>query len=250
MSSAYNSFVSPAALALGFTAVAFAGSAQAFSGFGFGLLVVPLLTLLIGPRDAVVASNVLGTLLVAAIVARERAAVDWMRAARLLIFALAGMPVGMVAFLWFPTRWLQVLVAIAVLGGTVAIYRGYKLGRPHFAIDVAAGLLSGILRTSTSISGPPVVLYLQSTGMPPKTFRATTSAFFLGSGIVAVPALLLSGRATEGAVGAIAIGVPALALGWMLGARLFLRAHERVFRMVVVLILAGSSLTALALAIR
>lgn len=242
--------MSPALLALGFAAVAFAGSAQAFSGFGFGLLVVPLLTLVIGPHDAVVASNVLGTLLVAAMVARERGAVDWTRVARLLAFAVVGMPFGMVAFLWFPARWLQVLVATAVLLGTLAIALGFRLGRPRFAFDAAVGLLSGVLRTSTSVSGPPVVLYLQSTGMPPTTFRATTSAFFFGSGIVAVPALLLSGRVGEGAVAAIAVGLPGLTLGLFVGERLFPRVDESVFRIFVSAILITSSLAALALALR
>ncbi|GBD22546.1 hypothetical protein HRbin29_00182 [bacterium HR29] len=238
------------ALLLAFAAAAFAGAAQAFSGFGFGLLIVPLLVLLVGPRDAVVASNVLGTCLVAAMVARERADVEWSRAVRLVGFAIAGMPLGMAAFLWLPTRWLQVCIAVAVLGGTVAVARGFRIGSASLAADAVAGLLSGALRMATSMSGPPVVLYLQSTGMSPRTFRATISAFFLGSGLIAAPVLLASGEAGSGAFAAIAGGVPGLALGWWVGTRLFGRVSERVFRAALFAILAASSLTALALAFR
>ncbi len=237
-------------LLLAFAAAAFAAGAQAFSGFGFGLLIVPLLVLLAGPRDAVVASNVLGTCLVAAMVANERAEVEWARALRLVAFAVVGMPLGMAAFLWLPAQWLQVCIAVAVLAGTAAVARGFRIGSAGLAADAAAGLLSGILRMATSMSGPPVVLYLQSTGMNPRTFRATISAFFLGSGLIAVPILLAAGKAGSGAATAIAGGLPGLLLGWWAGTRLFGLVSERVFRTALFAILAASSLAALALAFR
>jgi len=242
--------VSASVIGLAFAAAAFAGAAQAFSGFGFGLLIVPLLVLLVGPRDAVVASNVLGTCLVAAMVATERDHVDWRRAARLVAFAVLGMPLGMAVFLWLPGRWLQVAIAVAVLAGTAAVAKGFRLASPGLAADAAAGLLSGVLRMATSMSGPPVVLYLQGAGMPPRTFRATISAFFLGSGLVAVPILVLSGRAGEGAAAAVVGGLPGVGLGWLAGSRLFRRLSERVFRAALYAILAASSLTAFALALR
>ncbi len=50
-------------LALAFVAVLLAAAGQEFTGFGFVLVAVPLLTLLTDPRTAVVACTTLGLLI-------------------------------------------------------------------------------------------------------------------------------------------------------------------------------------------
>ena len=40
--------------------IAFASFAQSLSGFGFSLLAVPLMTLVVSPRDAVVVATIIG----------------------------------------------------------------------------------------------------------------------------------------------------------------------------------------------
>lgn len=242
--------MSPYGLAVTFVAVAFAAGAQAFSGFGFGLLVVPLLVFVVGPHDAVVASNVLGTCLVAAMLLSQRREVAWRTVGRLALFAAAGMPLGMLAFLVLPRAWLQVAIAVAVLAATWAVARGVRISARGPVGDAVAGLLSGGLRTATSMSGPPVVLYLHGAGMEPRAFRATLSAYFFVSGVLAIPLLLLSRKAGDGALAAVTVGLPALALGWVVGSALFGRVGERAFRRALYAILVGSSAAAIGLALR
>src|SRR4029079_17328466 len=81
----------------------------------------------------------------------------------------------------------------------------------------AAGLASGILNTSTSMSGPPVVVYLQGRGVDPGRFRATLAPSFRASGLVAIALFIASGRYDATTWGETALAIPALAVGWLAG---------------------------------
>jgi len=230
-------------------AVGFAAVAQSFSGFGFGLLVVPLLVLLLGPREAVVTSNVLATALGAAMLLQLRHQVWWGTAFRLFFFAALGMPGGYLVLIWIDRDALQLLIACTVLAATWLLARGRWVVGQSVVGDAVAGLLSGVLRTSTSMSGPPVVLYLQGRGLLPLSFRATITAYFFLSGLLAVPLFVAGGQFDARTVTATLVGLPGLAVGWRAGGWLYGRVEEEAFRIVVVAILVASSLSAIGLAL-
>ena len=230
--------------------VSFAAVAQSFSGFGFGLLVVPLLVLLLGPREAVVTSNVLATALGGAMLLQLRHQVWWGTAGRLFFFAALGMPGGYLVLIRVDRDTLQLLIASTVLAATWLLARGrWRLEQSVFG-DMVAGLLSGVLRTATSMSGPPVVLYLQGRGMIPAAFRATITAYFFLSGLLAVTLFAVGGQFDSRSAVASVVGLPGLFVGWRIGGWLYGRVGEDAFRGVVVAILVGSSAAAIVLALR
>jgi uncharacterized protein len=84
-------------LALGaFAIAALAAFAQSVSGFGSALVAVPLLSVLAGPRTAVVTITVVSIAMTALATVRERRHVQWRVAGTLAITGLIGMPVGLV----------------------------------------------------------------------------------------------------------------------------------------------------------
>ena len=91
-----------------------------------------------------------------------------------------------------------------------------------------AGLLAGGLGTSTSTSGPPLLLHLLGRRAPPATVRDTLSVCFLGLGLLS-PLVLLATR-TPGAVPdprLLALGAPAIVAGHLAGRRGFARLVAR-----------------------
>ena len=54
-----------------------------------------------------------------------------------------------------------------------------------------AGFFSGLLNTSTSMSGPPVLILLAGQGLPKDQFRRTLVSFFFVSGLVAALVLAI-----------------------------------------------------------
>ena len=252
---AYNRVVDPLQLAAVFVLAVFASGTQASTGFGFGLLIVPPLVLVAGPKDAVVISNVLATALSAFMTTQLHGAIQWRTGLVLLAAAACGMPIGLAVLILLDPDVLQVLIAVSVLvaaaalrlgDATAALARGLHVRKAGLWADVVVGLMSGTLRTSTSMSGPPVVLYLQGQELPPDRFRATLTAFFLATGLIAIASFIIGTRFNEDVILAVLAGLPALAVGWVIGNAIFARLNDRVFRRVVMSVLVASSLVAIA----
>ncbi len=207
------------------------------SGFGFALLIVPPLAFVFGAKDAVVLSNVLGASWLMAMFVRLRRQVVWRTAAPLMIAAFAGMPFGLLVLQVISARLLQLFLAVNVMAATLLMWRGVRLRWEGRLVDAATGFVSGVLNTSTSMNGPPVVLHLQNQGMAPDPFRATLSAFFTASSLFTLFLYVLGDRVGEFELRAVAAGLPGLALGYVGGNVVVRRLNPAQFRTMVVGIL-------------
>jgi uncharacterized membrane protein YfcA len=147
------------------------------------------------------------------------------------------MPAGLVVLFFVRAEVLQLIIAGVVVVSTLAIMRGFALHAAGLAGDLIAGVTSGILNTSTSMSGPPIVLYLQGKGMAPTPFRATIATFFFASSASAVVLLLIFGEGQAYVFVAWALCVPAILAGQFVGNRMFHRIDLVFFRRLVYTIL-------------
>jgi uncharacterized membrane protein YfcA len=221
--------------------VALGAAAQAASGFGFALLAVPLLALILGAKTAVVTAGVVSLGLQLTMALRDHGSIRRPTVVTMTIAALAGMPLGLFILERVEDRTLTIAIAATVLTFTLLLARGARVPAGT-AIDAAAGFTSGIISTSTGTSGPPLVIALHAREMTPLTFRATLAAQFLIQGTISVVAFALVGRITV-EVGRLALaGLPGLALGWLAGDRIFARLDHDRFRRVVLVMLAISGL--------
>lgn len=226
----------------GVTAVA--AAAQAISGFGFSLIAVPLVALLAGPKAAVVGTAIIGPVLTWGIMLRERGNVRWTTVAIVCLAALAGMPVGLYVLSRIGDRGLLIVIGLAVLLIALALWRGLSVP-PGRGTEVAAGVLSGALATSTGTNGPPLVIAFHAADMSPGEFRGTLSASFAAQGLVALAGFWLTGHLTADAGTVAAAALPGLALGWLVGERAFARTRADRFRGVVLVMLAASGAASL-----
>ena len=133
-----------------------AASVQSLTGIGFGLIIVPPLIFVIGAKEAVVVSNILGAVLSIGLLSRIHSGVHWRMALTLFAAAIVGMPLGLWLLLAVDARTLQIIIAVTVIVFTVLLARGLRLHMAGLAGDLFVGLASGVLRTSTSMSGPHV----------------------------------------------------------------------------------------------
>jgi uncharacterized protein len=211
------------ALLLAAAAAIVAGATlQAATGFGFSLLGAPLLFAAIRPAEAVGLLVLLGTevnLLTLATEGRRPRPLG-RNAALLCAWAVPGSVAGVVVLRALPAIAIQVAVTLGV-AGTLAVRRfaGDQVRVPAWA----AGLASGALTTSTSISGPPLLLHLLGRGLPPARVRDTLTICFLALGAIAAATLWATGTdAVPDADLALAL-VPAVAAGHLVGRRAFAR---------------------------
>lgn len=233
----YNALVDVLTALAIVSVAAVAAFIQALSGFGFALFAVPLLAILIGPQDTVLLANLLSTFSTGMQTRTLRRAADLRTAAILFAGALVGMPLGLAVLFFVRAEVLQLIIAGVVVVSTFAIMRGFALHAAGLAGDLIAGVTSGILNTSTSMSGPPIVLYLQGKGMEPLPFRATIATFFFASSTTAVALLLIFGESEAYVFVAWALCVPAILAGQFVGNRMFHRIDIVFFRRLVYAIL-------------
>ncbi|GAA1398542.1 sulfite exporter TauE/SafE family protein [Catellatospora coxensis] len=229
---------------LAFLVLTVAAFAQAISGFGFSLVAVPLLAMIVDPQPAVVAATMVSFCLNAVNAYGHRRHVDTGAARRLLLWVLAGLPVGVLALRLLPSGALVATIALVTLGCTVVVWRGWHIAPGGWTLR-GAGLLSGVLTTATATNGPPLVAALQAMRLEPRAFRATLAVLFAAVSPVAVAGFLVADLLSTRALLVAAVGLPAAALGGWLGNRVFARFDAAAFRRMVLGALVVSSAAAL-----
>lgn len=218
---------------------------QGATGFGFALLAVPLFALVLPAREAVVVGVVLSLVISVGQVAPARRDVDLVVFRRLLIASVAGMPLGLVLFLAAPTWVLQFGVGVVVLA-SAALPHPMRWARPGRVTDLVSGLVSGLLKTSVAINGPPLVFALRSHSLDPARFRATMAAVLAGGNAAATAFFAVSGSITTTVAVAALVAAPLVLVGQHLGTRLGRLGSPRVFSFAVTTLVLLSGVVCLA----
>jgi uncharacterized membrane protein YfcA len=203
-------------------AVLLGGLLQSATGTGFAQLAAPVLTAVYSPQHSVATLALLGPVVSALTLAEVRKPEVLKRTAMILTVAgLPGMAVGVLVLRHAPVDVLKVLVAVAVLGGVIAVGRGAKLR----GSAAGPGFVSGMLATSTGLSGPPMVLYLLGHRARPAEVRDTLAAVFFVTGLLTIAALAI-GRVLHPAP-RLGLLLVATVVGQLLGRLIFRRLGDR-----------------------
>ena len=207
---------------------------QSASGFGFALVLSPALFAVMEPAEAVTVLLALGAAL-NVLVLLERHDANWSRLPPLIVPALPGLAVGAVVLAALSQESLQIGVGLAVIAAGLWQLRDRAVAARIPA--TVAGFLSGVLTTSISISGPPLVLWLEAQQLRPAEFRATLAAAFLALNLAGWAVLGIAGDATVD-VGELLVLLGLVLVGHVLGTVAFRRLdHERFYRVVLALVL-------------
>jgi uncharacterized membrane protein YfcA len=237
--------VSAAAFAGVGLVVAVAGAVQLAAGFGFGLAAVPLLAVVLSPHDAVIIALTLATFTNSYQAWSGRHQTDRGVAGRMLAGAAVGMPIGLLIYVVADDRVLGIVIGVAVLISVVVIARGLDLRHAGPGLDVTGGLLSGALTMSAGTNGPPLVFVLQARHFDQHRFRATITTIFAVLDIVSVAIFAATGELDRDIVLAVAVALPALALGALAGISLRRHLDARRFRRLVLTLLTVAGISAL-----
>jgi uncharacterized protein len=213
--------------------VLLAASLQAVTGFGFALVSVPLLLMVLPPK-IVVPANIcvsMTCLLLLSLRTRKHAhvpTVKWLAAG-----SLFGIPFGAYVLTHANPQGIKTLASVVTL--LIAIYslarwKGATVaGYPKKAFCLIVGCVSGFLATSVSMPGPPVVLAMSNSGMPKHEFRATGSTYFAIAYSISLFTMLVNGLITREVVILVASLAPVAVIGNLAGDKLFERVPQPVF---------------------
>jgi len=238
-------------------AVFTAAFVQVIAGFGFALLCMPIMTLAIPVERAVVVSSLLGILTTSWQAWHLRGDAERPLVRRFSIAAFVGMPLGLVVLnvvadrhlRLVADRHLRLVLGVSVLIATAMLVRRIDLRHVGSPLDYSAGFLSGVLNTSLSTNGPPLVFALQARHLAADQFRATISTTFAISNIGGIALFLADGKVTLDGLRAAAIALPAWAAGQVLGWPVRKHMHGERFRWLVLVLLFAAGTSAIVFAL-
>ncbi|AWB34597.1 sulfite exporter TauE/SafE family protein [Orrella marina] len=203
-----------------------AATMRAFSGFGAGLLLAPVLSLYLQPVDVVAVVVMLNFVSTFQMLPSMWKDIDWPLVWRMVPPALIGIPVGGVLLAGLDADLLRRIVAGVVVVLSLILLAGwhYKGARGRLQ-DTIAGVASGILTSIGGIGGPPFVLYMMSAkGFSPVAFRIFFTVFFAVTQIATLLMLLLKGSLRPTQFAYTGAFLPIYVLATAFGSYLFVRA--------------------------
>jgi uncharacterized membrane protein YfcA len=207
---------------------------QSLSGFGFALIVMPVLTLVVGLHAAAPTVALVALILYIINVLRYRRSIDVRELSRLALASAIGVPIGV----WTLANVDENLFK-QIMGASLIVYAVYSLARPAMAWRPGrfwvypAGFLAGCLAGAYNVPGPPVVVYGSLRQWPRDEFRGVLQSLFLVNGLLVVTSHLLAQNVTSEVLTYCAYALPALLLGILVGSLVDLRVDRRAFRLIV-----------------
>jgi uncharacterized membrane protein YfcA len=216
-----------------------AGLMRGFAGFGSAMLMAPIFAILFGSADMILTVVAIETIVSLQLFPQVRRHADWKTLAPMSIAACLAMPFGVWALASVDKGTIVTAVSAIIVGFVILMWLGWTYrGRRSPVASATVGALSGAMMATTSVGGPPVLLYLLSGNDPPAVNRANIVTYYFLTQFLLIAIVLLSGVAGWDALARAVVLFPMMVLGAWLGGRLFHGlASERVYRNVALGIL-------------
>ncbi len=211
----------------------FAYTVKGLSGFGSGLIAIPLLAFIF-PLTFIV--PVLGLLSYSGTLMQSfqlRKQVVWADILPLLPFSLAGISIA----IWLLINVDEKLLTV-ILGGFVLSYSIYSLlplpelkGGRKWA--VVAGGMGGLVGALFGTGGPFYVLYLKMRSLNKGQFRASIAMIFFVDGGVRIAGYAANGLYTVQVVWMLIVLFPVLFAGMYMGNHLHVKLEQKKFNQII-----------------
>ncbi len=231
-------------LAIAAVVAAFSGIIHGYTGFGGALVMVPLLSLLFGPVEAIavmVISALLGSAHVYAGAARLAL---WREVGPLSIAIMVATPFGVAILFNADPEWIRRAIGAFVLLAALLIKSGWVYrGRRGVLASGVAGALCGGITGIAGVGGPPVVVYFLAAPQPVEIQRAN---IIISVGVVALVTLVtlaVGGGVGTGTVTRGVVIAPFYMAGFWTGGRLFAIAPAELYRKVALWLLIATGLS-------
>lgn len=204
-------------------------------GYGFSSIAVPLALLVVSNRELNPAVVLVEIVMNTYVLWNDRAALPqvWRRAA----WVAAALPVGIIAgtevLVHADPTWLKLGTFIGLLPLILLQAAGVRrVIRAERAAGLALGGGVGALYAITTISGPPLALFLNNQGYAKREFRAALGTIKIVAATLTFVVYARNDVITEGSLRLLWVMLPALIAGVPVGAWLIHRVPEETFRRV------------------
>lgn len=217
-----------------------AGILRGYTGFGFALASVPALTLILDPADMVPAITVITLIGGLQLVIQVWRQADWPSVWLLLAGAVVGLPFGVIMLRDLPPDLMRAFIGLVVLIAVLLLWRGFTFSdAPSRAMRLVLGALSGLLNGSTSMGGPPVIIFFLASPAGTVVGRASLLVYFFLLSWITLGTAAWGGLLTIRVLSVTVLMLPAMVAGNWMGAHLFNKSSAGTYRRVALIVLAA-----------
>jgi uncharacterized membrane protein YfcA len=194
------------------------GIVKGTTGFGFALFSLPLLVHFI-PIKALIPIIMLFNLFSSVQIVLQSGHLRIKKSIILLsVTGVAGIVCGSIILKFFPERWLKLMASVVLIVLSIMFLSGYRFKiRKLKRGNAIAGIISGFLGGSLSVSGPPLALFLTSIKLDTQSFRSTFAWFSIITASVAMANYIMMGIVDLMTLKIFFISLPVLILSILIG---------------------------------
>lgn len=198
--------------------VTFAAFLQGLTGFGFGLIALPLLGLFIPLKTIIPLVLMLALFICITLSVQLRHSINWKIVTILSVSTIPGIPLGIYILQSIQSQPLALALGVLMVAFTAhqlfATPSPRPLGTPY---AVASGFACGVLTASISAGGPPAIIYATLQPWSKDETKGTLAAYFFFSGGAAIASQAYTGFVTSDVISYFVQSLPALIIGILAG---------------------------------
>jgi len=225
-------------LIVAFISVFVAGIIRGYSGFGFAMVAVTSISLVLPPIHVVPLVLILEVLASIKLVPQVWKDIDWHSLRWLLAGSLLATPIGVYLLANVPAEPMRISISLMVLVAAILLLYGWAWRRmPGRPLILTTGVTSGILNGAAAIGGPPVILFYLSSPAGVTVSRASIIAYFLGIDVMGLAMASIQGLTTSKTLLMTAVCLFPLYFGITIGSRMFIKTDKESFRHHVLILL-------------
>ena len=234
------------------------------TGFGIAMTAMPIALLAIGdPQTAVIVVNSGGVAAGVLIAVQAREDIPYREIVPIATAGALGVPFGVMILKFADPSIIRIGIAVLILllaalslkevqptstelGITIDLSQSKTLRITYMQIvGVAAGFVVGACLTAFAVGGPLIVLFLLARNLGRQSVRGAMAFFLLVIAAIGVGGYAFAGLYTAERLTLLGIVLIPAFMGFGIGALLIKRMNERIFRYVVLVIIAMSSMAVL-----
>jgi uncharacterized membrane protein YfcA len=226
----------------------FAGAfVSGMAGFAFSAVAGAILLHVFQPSEAVPLMMACSVGVQASTLLALRRHIRWKESLFLIAGGLVSLPIAIFLLQSADTRSLQI-----AFGGLITAYAAYSLFRPalspipsidHHAHSILIGFGGGLIGGLTAMPGALPTIWCDMHGMPKDQQRGLVQPFIAAMQVSALVLMFSRHELSSKILIDVAVSLPALAAGTMLGVVMFRRINEAAFRRLIMIMLLVSGLS-------
>lgn len=221
-----------------FVFVFVAGIVRGYSGFGFALVAVTGISLVLPPAYVVPLVLVLEVLASIHLIPTVWRDIDWHSLRWLLAGAVLATPAGVYLLATIPAEPMRLFISLFVFGTALLLLYGWAWKRmPGRPLSFSTGLACGLLNGAAAIGGPPVILFYLSSPAGMTVSRASIIAYFLGIDTLSLAMASIQGLLSGKTLLMASACLFPLYVGVSIGKKFFARTDQELVRYRVIILL-------------